>query len=161
MLKNKKNMMIVWVLLVIAFIGFLVMFTINNKNKSSVREEEKTNNVMQNVDGIKITVLKEGNGDVAESGNMVAVAYTGMLADGTVFDSNTDAKFNHVEPFIFTLGAGQVIKGWDMGVTGMKVGEQRRLDISPELAYGANEIPGVIPANSTLTFIVELIAVQK
>lgn len=154
-------MMIVWVLLVIAFIGFLVMFTINNKNKSSVREEEKTNNVMQNVDGIKITVLKEGNGDVAESGNMVAVAYTGMLADGTVFDSNTDAKFNHVEPFIFTLGAGQVIKGWDMGVTGMKVGEQRRLDISPELAYGANEIPGVIPANSTLTFIVELIAVQK
>lgn len=161
MLKNKKNMMVVWVLLVIAFIGFLVMFTINNKNKSSVREEEKTNNVMQNADGIKITVLKGGNGDVAESGNMVAVAYTGMLADGTVFDSNTDAKFNHVEPFIFTLGAGQVIKGWDMGVTGMKVGEQRRLDISPELAYGANEIPGVIPANSTLTFIVELIAVQK
>ena len=154
-------MMVVWVLLVIAFIGFLVMFTINNKNKSSVREEEKTNNVMQNADGIKITVLKGGNGDVAESGNMVAVAYTGMLADGTVFDSNTDAKFNHVEPFIFTLGAGQVIKGWDMGVTGMKVGEQRRLDISPELAYGANEIPGVIPANSTLTFIVELIAVQK
>ena len=154
-------MMVVWVLLVIAFIGFLVMFTINNKNKSSVKEENT--NIMQNAgtEGVKITVLKEGSGDVAESGNMVAVAYTGMLADGTVFDSNTDPKFNHVEPFIFTLGSGQVIKGWDIGVTGMKVGEQRRLDISPELAYGANEIPGAIPANSSLTFIVELIAVQK
>jgi peptidylprolyl isomerase len=159
MLKNKKNMMIVWILLVIAFIGFLVFFTINNKNSSDKKEDAKIN--MQNTDGLKITVLKEGKGDVAEVGNMVAVAYTGMLADGTVFDSNTDAKFNHVEPFVFTLGEGKVIKGWDLGVAGMKPGEQRRLDIAPELAYGANEIPGVIPANSTLTFIVELIAVQK
>jgi FKBP-type peptidyl-prolyl cis-trans isomerase len=160
MLKNKKNMMIVWVLLVVAFIGFLVFVTINNKNDSSNKWEDKKIN-MQNVDGIKVTVLKEGNGDVAESGNMIAVAYTGMLADGTVFDSNTDQKFGHVEPFAFTLGAGQVIKGWDLGVVGMKVGEQRKLDIAPEFAYGANEIAGVIPANSTLTFIVELLAVQK
>jgi FKBP-type peptidyl-prolyl cis-trans isomerase len=159
MLKSKKNLMVVWVLLVIAFIGFLVFITINNKNSSNFWRENNSN--MQNVDGVKITVLKEGNGDVAESGNMVAVAYTGMLQDGTVFDSNTDPKFNHVEPFVFTVGGGQVIKGWDIGVTGMKVGEQRRLDVAPELAYGATEIPGVIPANSSLTFVVELLAVKK
>jgi FKBP-type peptidyl-prolyl cis-trans isomerase len=158
MFKNKKNLMIIWILLVIAFVGFLVFITINNKNNSSW-EDKKVD--MQNIDGVKITVLKEGEGDIAESGNMVAVAYTGMLENGTVFDSNTDPKFNHVEPFVFTLGAGQVIKGWDIGVAGMKVGEQRQLEIMPEFAYGENEIAGVIPANSKLTFTVELLAVKK
>jgi FKBP-type peptidyl-prolyl cis-trans isomerase len=92
--------------------------------------------------------------------------YTGMLADGTVFDSNIDKKFGHVQPFVFTIGAGQVIPGWDQGVAGMKVGEQRKLEIPPELAYGANGITDpstktvIIPPNATLTFTVELLGIK-
>ena len=77
------------------------------------------------------------------------VNYTGKLADGTVFDSNVDPKFGHVTPFIFTLGAGQVIPGWDKGIVGMKVGETKTLVIPPADAYGASG-QGPIPPNATL-----------
>jgi FKBP-type peptidyl-prolyl cis-trans isomerase len=86
--------------------------------------------------------------------------YTGRLADGTVFDSNVDPKFNHVTPFIFTLGAGQVISGWDKGIVGMKVGEKKTLVIPPADGYGSKDY-GPIPGNSTLTFDVELLAIKK
>ena len=87
--------------------------------------------------------------------------YTGRLQDGTVFDSNVDPKFQHVEPFVFTLGAGQVIPGWDKGIVGMKVGEKKTLTIASKDAYGADGVPGVIPPNSTLIFDVELISINK
>jgi FKBP-type peptidyl-prolyl cis-trans isomerase len=87
------------------------------------------------------------------------VNYTGRLADGTVFDSNVDPKFGHVEPFKFILGAGYVIKGWDDGLVGMKVGEKRTLTIPPELGYGATD-NGPIPANSTLIFEIELLSIE-
>jgi FKBP-type peptidyl-prolyl cis-trans isomerase len=87
--------------------------------------------------------------------------YTGRLEDGTVFDSNVDPKFNHVEPFIFTLGAGQVIAGWDKQIVGMKIGEKKTITIAPEDAYGATGIPGAIPPNSTLVFDVELLAIKQ
>lgn len=97
-----------------------------------------------------------GTGAEAVAGKTVTVNYVGMLPDGTVFD----ASANHGQPFSFTLGAGQVIKGWDQGIVGMKVGGKRRLIIPADLAYGNQAVGGVIPANATLVFDVELVQVQ-
>lgn len=95
-----------------------------------------------------------GDGVEAKAGDIVVVHYTGVLPDGTVFDSS----LNRGEPFAFQLGVGQVIKGWDQGVAGMKVGGRRLLAIPPDLAYGANAV-GTIPPNSTLIFDVQLLQV--
>ncbi|MBU6501007.1 MAG: FKBP-type peptidyl-prolyl cis-trans isomerase [Patescibacteria group bacterium] len=107
----------------------------------------------------KVTDVTVGTGSEAKNGNTVTVNYTGTLDDGTIFDSNTNAKFQHVQPFSFTLGQGQVIQGWDLGVAGMKVGGKRTLVIPPELGYGGQAV-GSIPANSTLHFTVELLSVK-
>ncbi len=96
-----------------------------------------------------------GTGDEAMAGKTVSVNYTGTLTDGTKFDSSYDRN----QPFDFQLGAGQVIKGWDQGVAGMKVGGKRKLVIPPGLGYGA-QANGKIPANSTLIFEVELLSVK-
>lgn len=141
----------VWILIVIAVVVGLVYVT----QRGNMSAENK----MQ-VEGVKITVLQEGNGDVAKAGDVVSMNYTGKLTDGTVFDSNVDPKFNHVEPFTFNLGAGQVIKGWDTGIVGMKVGEKRVLEIEPAYAYGEQGI-GPIPPNATLVFEVELVAINN
>ena len=93
---------------------------------------------------------------VAQAGDVVTLNYTGTLSDGTKFDSSYD----HGEPFSFTLGAGEVIKGWDDGIVGMKVGEKKHLVIPPEMGYGAQAI-GPIPANSTLMFDVELVKIDR
>ncbi|HCY26084.1 TPA: peptidylprolyl isomerase [Candidatus Nomurabacteria bacterium] len=97
---------------------------------------------------------------VSKVGDTLIMNYTGRLTDGTVFDSNVDPKFNHVTPFEFTLGAGQVIKGWDEGLIGVKVGEKKTLTISSDKAYGDRGIPGVIPGGATLVFDVELIGIK-
>lgn len=102
---------------------------------------------------IQDTVI--GVGDVAATGNRVVVHYTGKFMDGTVFDSSVTRG----EPFQFVLGAGQVIKGWDEGIVGMRVGGKRILSVPPELGYGANDY-GPIPGNSTLIFEVELLKVE-
>jgi FKBP-type peptidyl-prolyl cis-trans isomerase len=166
-MKNKKISIIISIIVVLAVIAFLVFITINKKgapvliDEQQVGQEQNINmENVQSVDGLKITILKEGKGEIAKSGDTVAMNYTGVLADGTVFDSNIDPKFNHVEPFVFNLGAGQVIKGWDVGVAGMKVGEQRKLEIAPELAYGDAGAGGVIPPKATLIFMVELVAIK-
>lgn len=99
--------------------------------------------------------LKVGDGAEALPGQTVRVHYTGRLTDGSKFDSSLDRG----RPFSFKLGAGEVIRGWDQGVAGMKVGGQRRLTIPPDLGYGANGYPPVIPPNATLVFEVELLAV--
>ena len=106
--------------------------------------------------GLKIEELVAGTGNTAQAGNTVSVHYTGWLTDGTKFDSSVDRG----QPFSFTLGAGQVIPGWDQGIAGMKVGGQRRLTIAPELAYGKAGYPPVIPENATLVFQVELLDVK-
>lgn len=173
----------------LAVIAVLVFITINKKEEESMKVTENTagldtntmdtniNNeetspeapatsgaevkpVTKQLAGVKITTLKEGTGAAAKAGDTVAMNYTGVLVDGTVFDSNVDPKFNHVEPFVFTLGAGQVIKGWDVGVDGMKVGEKRKLEIEASYAYGASGAGGVIPPNANLIFEVELLAIK-
>ena len=101
--------------------------------------------------------LVVGEGMEARDFNKVVVNYTGTLEDGSVFDSSSKPGR---EPFTFTLGVGSVIKGWDQGVKGMKVGGKRKLTIPPELGYGAQGAGGVIPPNTILIFDVELLEVQ-
>jgi len=105
--------------------------------------------------GLQYEDITEGSGEQATAGQMVSVHYTGWLTDGQKFDSSKDRN----QPFEFTLGAGMVIKGWDEGVQGMKVGGVRRLTIPPQLGYGARGAGGVIPPNATLVFEVELLGV--
>lgn len=143
-----KKMSIVWAslicLVVVAVLVFITIYT-----KPSMNTDMGTE------------AVAGAEAKVAQSGDMVAMSYTGRLPDGTVFDSNIDPKFGHVEPFIFTLGAGQVIPGWDQGIVGMKEGEKKTLTVAPEDAYGAQGVPGVIPPNATLIFDVELLAINK
>jgi peptidylprolyl isomerase/FKBP-type peptidyl-prolyl cis-trans isomerase FkpA len=112
--------------------------------------------IMQN---FKITDIVVGTGTKAQNGDTVSVLYTGSLDNGTVFDASS--KHGN-QPFSFTIGAGQVIQGWDLGVVGMRVGGKRELTIPPELGYGANPPPGSnIPPNATLHFTIELLSVTS
>lgn len=110
----------------------------------------------ENVTELQIEDLTVGTGEEATSGDTVEVNYTGMLTDGTVFD----ASEKHGKTFSFTVGAGNVIEGWDEGVPGMKVGGTRKLTIPSDMAYGDSGIPGVIPGGATLVFEVELVSIQ-
>jgi len=147
--KKKEMNLVLAVVICLAVLGFLIFISVNKRTvmNSSNTDQNAINNQVP-------------SGDVAQPGDTVSMNYTGRLADGTVFDSNVDPKFGHPEPFTFTLGAGQVIAGWDEGIVGMKVGEKKTLVIPPEKAYGPNDY-GPIPGNSTLTFDVELLAIKK
>jgi FKBP-type peptidyl-prolyl cis-trans isomerase len=125
--------------------------------KRSSDKDKKDEKVITTKSGLKYVELKEGTGDEAKAGQTVQVHYTGWLKDGTKFDSSKDRN----KPFEFPLGAGRVIKGWDEGVAGMKVGGKRKLIIPPELGYGKRGTPdGRIPADAELTFEVELLAIK-
>ena len=106
--------------------------------------------------GVDYWDIKKGSGPVAVAGKQVSVQYTGWLADGKEFDSSLDVG----DPIQFKLGSGTVIKGWDEGIAGMKVGGKRQLRIPPALGYGSRGFPPTIPPNATLIFDVELVAVK-
>ncbi|MDO8265221.1 MAG: FKBP-type peptidyl-prolyl cis-trans isomerase [Candidatus Parcubacteria bacterium] len=139
------------IILIIAVLGSYFLF---NGLKSA--EESKVNSNTFDIQGMKVEILKQGEGEEAKSGDKVSVHYVGTLEDGTKFDSSVDRG----TPFTFTLGIGQVIQGWDMGVAGMKIGEKRKLTIPSDLAYGSTRM-GSIPPNSTLIFEVELLGINQ
>ena len=143
-----------WIAVVVAVfvVGFFFVF---GSGLISIFTNKKTNTVNTQPQLLSTDVVV-GAGDLAITGNRVTVNYEGRFVDGKIFDSSISRN----EPFQFVLGAGQVIKGWDEGVVGMRVGGKRTLSIPPELGYGAND-NGPIPGNSTLIFEVELLKVEK
>jgi len=163
----KKIILIVLILIII--VSIFLFFS--NKKKGSeltasitnpiTAEENKNTNVenknmIQMENGLKIEILKEGTGEGTKNGDTVTVHYTGTLQDGTKFDSSLDRN----QPFSFILGIGQVIRGWDLGVLGMKIGEKRKLTIPSELGYGSVGV-GPIPPNAVLIFEVELLGINE
>lgn len=134
--------------------------TRDSQEDKTQKESETKEVVLDNSEEqeLQIEILKQGTGEEVKSGDNIAVHYTGTLEDGTKFDSSLDRG----KPFVFTLGIGQVIKGWDVGVLGMKVGEKRKLVIPPELGYGETGTPGgPIPPNAILIFEVELLSINR
>lgn len=130
----------------LAIVGTGAYFALQSPSSNKTMTE-------QNIGGMIVVDEVVGTGATAVAGDNVTVDYVGMLTDGTVFDAS---KKRGNEGFTFSLGAGQVIKGWDLGVAGMKVGGKRKLTIPADMAYGNQAVGGVIPANSTLVFEVEL-----
>jgi FKBP-type peptidyl-prolyl cis-trans isomerase len=126
-------------------------------NTSTSAPTKVTGNETTTRSGLQYWDIKVGTGAEAVSGKPVRVHYTGWLTNGTKFDSSVDSG----QPFTFNLGAGEVIRGWDEGVAGMKVGGKRQLKIPASLGYGARGAGGVIPPNATLIFDVELLAVGR
>jgi len=124
------------------------------------RSQAAANEVIEMPNGLKYTDTKVGDGAEATAGKKVSVHYTGWLYNNGTKGAKFDSSLDRGQPFQFTLGAHQVIAGWDEGVAGMKVGGKRTLIIPPELGYGARGPGTVIPPNSTLMFDVELLGVQ-
>ncbi|PIP29923.1 peptidylprolyl isomerase [Candidatus Jorgensenbacteria bacterium CG10_big_fil_rev_8_21_14_0_10_54_38] len=152
---NNKTIILALIAAVV-IVGAYFLFG-NNSNKNMEQNNPNQGSEITLPDGLKINDLVVGAGAEAKVGQTVTVNYAGTLADGTKFDSSYDRS----QPFSFSLGAGQVIKGWDEGVAGMKVGGKRQLTIPPELGYGsAGAGGGLIPPNATLIFEVELLEVK-
>jgi len=150
-----------WIAVVLALVIVFYFFLFSNSSPAPLGDEigsvinEEVTNTTNNMEGIVIQDVVVGTGEEAVKGSTVTVNYTGKFLDGKVFDSSIPRG----EPFEFTIGEGRVIKGWDEGFIGMKVGGKRILTISPDKAYGPNDY-GPIPGNSTLVFEVELLEVK-
>ncbi len=123
---------------------------------SATEPQKKDSKIVKTDSGLQYEILKEGHGLSPKPGDLVKVHYVGTLANGKKFDSSRDRG----EPFVFPIGKGRVIKGWDEGVMMMKVGETRKLIIPPSLGYGAEGTGDVIPPNTTLIFEVELLGIN-
>lgn len=152
--RNRRLLIGGIILVALVVIGYFAITALQNRNSTS--SSSSSGQVTTTSSGLQVIDEVVGSGQEAKTGDTVSVNYTGWLADGTKFDSSYDRN----QTFDFTLGAGKVIKGWDEGVVGMKVGGKRKLIIPPDLAYGATGYPPVIPANATLTFEIELVAIK-
>lgn len=157
---QKKIIIGIIVVIIVLGLGYLALFAPsinisdqNTQTNATVEQAQPTPNPNAKV---KIQDLKVGTGQTAKTGDTVEVNYVGTLTNGKKFDSSYDRN----QPFDFQLGAGQVIKGWDEGIVGMKVGGKRRLTIPPELGYGPQGAPPTIPPNATLIFTVELLKIK-
>ena len=161
---NKNKIIALAVMTVLVTVGFLLFYNKNEKPqtadigamKQDAAIDLKLNNQKMNKQGVQIEILKEGTGAIAKKGDTVSVHYVGVLENGTKFDSSVDRG----TPFEFSLGAGRVIPGWDIGVEGMKVGEVRKLTVPSELAYGSGGAGSAIPPNATLIFEVQLLGIK-
>ncbi len=129
-------------------------------SEKNVTQKENMAKVLDS--GLQYTILKEAVADAQKptAGSVVTVHYTGWLEENGKEGKKFDSSVDRGKPFVFKVGVGQVIKGWDEGVLNMKVGEKHRLIIPPHLGYGTHGIGGVIPGNATLIFDVELLAIQ-
>jgi len=167
---NKKYLFATIFLIVLVLAGAIFVFAKSNSTNNQVfptstpsatiipaeTPQASPSATVNKMDELKVEDEVAGTGAEAVAGKSVTVNYTGTLTDGTKFDSSLD----HGQPFVFNLGAGQVIQGWDEGVVGMKVGGKRKLTIPPSLGYGSAGIPGAIPGNATLIFDIELLKVE-
>jgi FKBP-type peptidyl-prolyl cis-trans isomerase len=152
---NKNKMIAVAVALVV--VGFFLFGgTVMDFFRGSSNEQLQVNQMQTTDQGFVKSDVVIGTGAEATNGSLLTVHYVGMLTDGQVFDSSVVRK----TPFQFVLGAGQVIRGWDQGFAGMKVGGKRQIIIPPSMGYGPNQA-GPIPPNSTLIFDVELLKVES
>ena len=149
-------LIITLVITLFALVGMTVGQTAPAKKPAAGGPTKVTGEPTKTASGLEYWDIKVGAGAVAQTGQHVKVDYTGWLTDGKKFDSSVGTG----HPFDFMLGAGQVIKGWDEGVVGMKVGGKRQLRIPPDLAYGAKGYPGAIPPSATLIFDVQLVDVK-
>lgn len=145
--------LIATVIVALLMVGGTIALIVINLEKDNMLDEPGT---ITTASGLKLLDRVVGSGDEAKAGDKVTVHYTGTLTNGSKFDSSLDRG----QPFTFALGAGQVIKGWDEGVAGMKVGGKRKLVIPANLGYGARGAGNVIPPNATLIFEVELLKVN-
>jgi len=146
----KKEIITVIIILLVIALAFFLMMRPKELNAPTTEQNSTTN-----MSEVKIEVLQEGTGEPSKNGDELTVHYTGILEDGTKFDSSVDRG----TPFSFTLGAGQVIQGWEQGMLNMKVGEKRKLTIPYSLGYGENGY-GPIPPKATLIFEVELLKIN-
>ena len=132
------------------------VFIVIYKVKETTHQPDASLEMTTTKSGLQYSDITVGTGETPQTGQKVVVHYTGTLEDGQKFDSSVDRN----QPFKFTLGIGQVIKGWDEGLSTMKVGGKRKLVIPAELGYGSRAVGSVIPANATLHFDVELLGIE-
>lgn len=153
---NWKNIAIVFIFILVVITGFVAVSFLGDRIQKSNSGTDENRSKEGGVDMLQTEDILEGKGEEVKSGDTILVHYTGTLLDGTKFDSSLDRN----EPFSFTLGAGEVIAGWDQGIVGMRVGGKRKLTIPPDLAYGQTGAGSQIPPNATLVFEVELLEMK-
>lgn len=150
---------VILLILVVAGVYFAVQSFKDNSKKKFIKEKDNKNKQSLSsyeIQGMKIEILEQGTGEGAKVGDNILVDYVGTLEDGSQFDSSISRN----QPFPYTLGQNRVIQGWELGLLGMKVGEKRKLTIPPELAYGEQGRPPVIPESATLIFEIDMLKIN-